>query len=95
MASLLGVAEGVIALYVGPRFTAQGQGLRRRYGRRRCRLGIDQTVQKIEDVRLGRNAAYQRHFYSTQHGLFVVLQHQGQDLDHLAIAARPLEEMAL
>jgi hypothetical protein len=32
---------------------------------------------------LGRHARLQRQFDGAEHGLFVVLQHQGEDLDHL------------
>lgn len=40
-------------------------------------------------------ARFQRHFHSAEHGLFVVLQHQGQDIDHFPVAARLPEQILL
>ena len=37
----------------------------------------------------------QGHFDGTQHGLFIMLQNQGQDLHHLPVAAGLLEQMLL
>ena len=44
---------------------------------------------------LGRDAGLQRQFDGGKHGLFVMLEDQGQDLDHLAVAARRLEHALL
>jgi hypothetical protein len=44
---------------------------------------------------LRRDAGLQRQFYGGKHGLFVMLEDQGQDLDHLAVAARRLEHALL
>ena len=55
--------------------------------RRRVRwLAVDQAVQ----MGLRRDAGLQRQFDGGKHGLFVMLEDQGQDLDHLAVAARRL-----
>ena len=45
----------------------------------------------MQDARLGWRAGLQRQFDGGQHGLLVVLEDEGQDLDHLAVAARRLE----
>ena len=60
-----------------------------------CRLfAIDQPVQQIEHMRLGRRACFQRQLHGTEHRLLVVLQHQRQDLHHLPVATRALEQDA-
>jgi len=46
-------------------------------------------------VGLGRNAGFERQFDGAKHRLLVVLQDEREDLDHLPVAARPLEKMAL
>lgn len=46
-------------------------------------------------MRLRRNAGLQCHLDGREHGLFIVLKNERQDVDHLAIAARLLEEMLL
>jgi hypothetical protein len=46
-------------------------------------------------MRLGRRASLQRHLDGREHGLLVVLEHQRQNLDHLAVAARRLEHALL
>ena len=54
-------AQGIVTLDIGPWLTRQAQGLWR-IDRRRCsRLAVDQPVQEIEDMGLGRNASLQRH----------------------------------
>ena len=44
---------------------------------------------------LRRRAGLQRQFDGGEHGLFVMLENQGQNLDHLAVAARRLEHALL
>ena len=44
---------------------------------------------------LGRRAGLQRQFDGGEHGLFVMLENQGQNLDHLAVAAWRLEHALL
>jgi hypothetical protein len=46
-------------------------------------------------VRLGRRASLQRQFNGGEHGLVVMLEDQGQNLDHLAVAARRFEHALL
>ena len=42
-----------------------------------------------------RRAGFQRQFDGGKHGLLVLLENQGQDLDHLAVAAWRLEHALL
>ena len=79
MARLPDFAQGVVALDVGLRLGDQRQSLRRPYHRRIHRLPVDQSVQHIQDMRLGRRASLQRQFDGGEHGLFVMLEDQGQD----------------
>ncbi len=44
---------------------------------------------------LGGGACVEREFNGAQHGLFVVMQYQRQDLDHLPVAARAFEQDSL
>ena len=55
----------------------------------RCRrpanhLAIDQPMQQVQHMGLGGHARSQGHFHSHQHGLFIVMQNQRQNVDHLA-----------
>ena len=59
------------------------------------RLPVDQAVQQVQDMGLGRGAGLQSQFDGGEHGLLVVLENQGEDLDHLAVAARRLEHTLL
>ena len=52
-------------------------------------------MQQIDDVGLRRHAGFQGQFDGREHGLLVMLEHQGQDLDHLAVATWRLEEVLL
>ena len=52
-------------------------------------------MQQVQDVRLGRHASLQRHLDGREHGLFVVLEDEGQNLHHLSVAARRLEHALL
>jgi hypothetical protein len=95
MARLPSFAQGVIPLDVGLRLGGQGQSLRRLYRRRIHGLSVDQPMEQVQDMRLGRDASLQRQFDGGEHGLFVMLKDQGEDLDHLAVAARRLEHALL
>ena len=46
-------------------------------------------------MHLGGHACFQREFYSTQNGVFVMVQNQGQDIDHLAVATFSAQHMLL
>jgi hypothetical protein len=43
-------------------------------------------------VGLGRHAGFQRELDRAEDGLFVVLEDEGEDLDHLPVASRALEQ---
>ena len=94
MANIL-ATQRVVALHIGFGFLAQGQGLRRIDQRHRSLFAIDQSMQEIEDMGLGRNARLKRDLDGTQDRLLVVVQHQRQDLYHLPIATRTLEQEPL
>ena len=72
-------AQGVVSLDVGLRFGRQRQGARRLHGWWVDRFAVDQAVQQIQDMRLRRRAGLQRQFDGGEHGLFVMLEDQGQD----------------
>src|SRR5580693_31397 len=95
MTRLPGFAQRVVALDVSLRFVRQSQSLRRLYRRRVHRLSVDQAVQQVQNMRLRWRAGLQRQFDGGEHGLLVVLENQGEDLDHLAVAARRLEHALL
>jgi len=61
----------------------------------RERFAVDQPMKKVQHMGFGWNAGLQRHLHGQKHGLLVVLQHKCQDVDHLAITARFLEQMLL
>src|SRR6202041_2725738 len=95
MTRLPGFAQRVVALDVSLRFVRQSQSLRRLYRRRVHRLSVDQAVQQVQNMRLRWRAGLQRQFDGGEHGLLVMLENQGEDLDHLAVAARRLEHALL
>ena len=95
MARLPEAAQSVVALDVGLRLGGQRQSLGRLYRRRIRRLPVDQSVQQVQNMCLGRRAGFQRQFDGGEHGLFVMLENQSQDLDHLAVAAWRLEHALL
>src|ERR1700678_1184825 len=95
MTRLPEAAQSVVALDIGLRLGGERQSLGRLYRRRIRRLPVDQSVQQVQDMRLGRRAGLQRQFDGGKHGLFVMLEDQGQNLDHLAVPARRLEHALL
>ena len=95
MARLPDFAQGVVALDVGLRLCGERQGVGRLHGWWVDRLAVDQPVQHIQNMGLRRRASLQRQFDGGEHGLFVMLENQGEDLDHLAVAARRLEHTLL
>ena len=77
--------QTVVAFDVRLGLAAQGQRLWRIQWRHAHHLAVDQPVQQVQDMGLGRHALAQRKFHSDKHRLFVVLQDEGQDIDHLAV----------
>src|SRR5438309_6666379 len=95
MTRLPGFAQGVVALDVGLRLCAERQGVRRLHGWWVDWLAVDQPVQQVQNMRLRWRAGLQRQFDGSKHGLFVMLEDESQNLDHLAVAARRLEHALL
>jgi hypothetical protein len=62
---------------------------------RRRRRFAQQAAEHVEDVLLVGRATLQRQFHGGEHGLLVVAQDQGQDLDHLLVAAGALQQLLL
>src|SRR5271170_7365491 len=85
MTRLPDFAQGVVSLDIGPGFGGERQGVRRLYGWWVDWLSVDQPVQHIQNMGLGRRASLQCQFDGGEHGLFVMLENQSQDLDHLSV----------
>src|SRR5579872_3073382 len=94
MARLRGFTKDVVSLDVGLRLGRERQGVGRIDGQRVDWLAVDQPVQQVEDVRLGRRASLQRQLHGSQYSLLVMLKNESQNLDHLAVAARRLKACA-
>ena len=88
-------AQTVVALDIGRWLAPQGQRLRGIQGRPANDLAVDQPVQEVQHMGLGRHALGQGQLHRRQHGLLVMLQNQGEDIDHLTIAARLAYHLAL
>src|SRR3546814_3884405 len=58
-------------------------------------LAVEQPVEDVEDMGLGRHASFQRQFDGTEHRLLIMLQDQREDLHHLPVTAGALEQEAL
>src|SRR5689334_12649411 len=91
----LRLPQGIVALDIGLGLIRECQGLRCADGRWREGFAVDEAMQHIEDMRLGWNAGLQRRLDGREHRLFVVLKNESQDIDHLAITARLLEQVLL
>ena len=87
--------QAVVAFDIGLWLAAQGQGLRGIEGRPANDLSIDQPVQEVQHMGLGCHALGQGQFHCGQHGLFVVLENQGVDVDHLPITAGLAQHLLL
>ena len=78
--------QAIIAFDIGLGFMVQEQRLRGIKRRPIDCLAIDQSVQKVQHMGLGRHTCCQGHFHRSQHGLLIVMQDQRQDVDHLSVA---------
>ena len=58
-------------------------------------LAVDQAVQQVQHMGLGRHALGQRQFHGGQHGLFIVVKHEGEDIHHLPIPTGFAEHVIL
>ncbi len=92
---LFPAAQAVIARDIRLGLLEQRQTRWRRDLGRARRAFVDQPVQQIEHMGLGRHPGLKRQFHRTKHRFFVVLQHQGEDLHHLPVAARVFQQMLL
>ena len=89
------VTKVIIAFDICHGLARQPQCLGRVDGRSwRC-LAVRQPVQNVDDMGLGGNARLKRQLHGTQHSLLVMLEHEGQDLDHLPVAPWAFEQLAL
>jgi hypothetical protein len=79
--------QTIIAFDIGFWFALKDQRLRRIDVGPADRLSVDKTVQKVQHMGLGRDTFSQGHFHGDQHSLFVVMQNQRQDVDHLPVTA--------
>jgi hypothetical protein len=95
MARFLDLAQGVIPADIGLRLGRERQGIGRVHNWRVDRLAVDQPMQQVQDVRLGRRACLERQFHGGKHDLLVMVENKSQNLDHLSIAARRLEHALL
>ena len=88
VASCFPRAQAVIAFNVCLWFMAQSKGLRRFDVRPAGRLSVDQSVQEVQHMGLCGDTLGQGHFHGDQHGLFIVMQDQRQDIDHPLVGRR-------
>lgn len=87
--------QRVVAPNICHGFLRQRQGLRSINGWCRWRLTVDQAVQHIENMSFGCNPILKRQFDGAQDGLFVMVQNKGEDLDHLLVTTKSLEQLGL
>src|ERR1700677_4514520 len=95
MTRLPGFAQRVVALDVGLRFGGERRSIRRPHSWWVDRLAVDQSVQHVQTMSLCRRASLQCQFDGSEHGLFVMLEDESENLDHLAVTARRLEHTLL
>jgi hypothetical protein len=81
--------QAVIAFDIGLGLKPQDQRSRRIDVGFGGGLAVNQPVQKVQHMGLGRNTCREGHFHGNQHGLFVVLEDKSEDIDHVTITARP------
>ena len=89
MARLPDFAQCIVAFDVGLRLGGERQSIGRLYGWWVDRLAVDQSVQHVQDMRLGWGACLQCEFDGSEHGLLVVLEDKSQNLDDLALPWPP------
>jgi hypothetical protein len=80
-------AQTVITFDIGLWFAVQGQCLWRIQWRSAHDLAVDQPVQQVQNMGLGRHALGQGKLNGGEHSLFIVVQHQGKDIDHFPVTA--------
>lgn len=88
-------AQSIITFDIGLGFTPQGQRLRGIQRWTTDNLAIDQPVQEVQHVGLGRHALGQCQFHGGKHSLLIVLQDECEDINRLVVAAGLAEHMIL
>lgn len=88
-------SQDVIPPCIGARFMFEHQGLWGIKPGNHGSFGIDQAMQRIENMGLGRHAIFKSQFNRAEDGLLIMLQHQGQDFSHFPVASRPPEQLIL
>lgn len=87
--------QRVVATYIGFGLLAKAQGLGCINEGYRWRLTADQAMQHVEHMGFGCHPILKRQFDSAQNGLFVMVQNKGEDLYHLLVTAKPLQQLGL
>ena len=88
-------AQGIVAFDIGQWLAGQPQRLWSGDRRRGHRRAVQQPVQQVEDMGLGRNTGFKCQLDGAQHRLFIVVQHQGQDIDHFSVPAGLAQHLCL
>lgn len=87
--------QTIVAFYIRLGFKEQGQRLWRVDVRTVSRLSIDQTMQQVQHMRLGRYALIQSQFHSPDDDLLIVMKHQSEDVGHLPITTGAAKHLVL
>src|SRR6478736_1107456 len=85
----------VIAFDVGLRLAQQGQRLWRIDIGTVGRLAVDQSMQQVQHMRLGRHARIQGQFHSPDDDLLIVMKDKGKDIGHLTITTGAAKHLVL
>ena len=88
-------AQVVIALYIDFGFAMQDWGLRVIKRWPTNHLAVDEPVQRVQRMGFGGHAFGQRELYGGEHGLFIVVQGESRDVDHLSIPTGLAQHMIL
>lgn len=88
-------AQAVVTGDIGLRLVLQDQRLWRIEWWTVDGLSVDQTEQEVHYMGLGRHAGFKGHLDRGKDRLLVVMQDQGQDVDHLAITAGLAQHVVL
>ena len=87
--------QAIVALYIGLGFAQQGQRLWRIDVGTVGRLAVNQPMQQVQHMRLGRYTRIQSQFHSPEYDLFVVMKDESKDIGHLTITTRAAEHLVL
>ena len=87
--------QAVIAFDISLRLAVQSQRLRCVQWRAVYHLAVNQPVQEIQHMGLGGHALSQRQLNGGEHGLFIVVLHEGTDIHHFPVTARFAEHVIL